>query len=858
MKEYVAETGGRYTYADDVLSLQDLALSMTALLEGCSDMILSGCEVTGAAIAPGYLWLGGKVRRYEGCAAASFPYYIYEHNVTESVTYAKQVNKRGRISYMAVGGTSVPDTKDAVTDALPRFIEVTAEYAPRLRDKFFGKYAVLLEPLRGQAVQKDLAVAGKFSADKEVESKVALVVSGTNGYSLRQKITAAGAASLGLYRESALLCEIALRPDGILSLTKNGNLLATLSSEGLVCQNAALTSVSVGTLRIFGGQLFNVGDNNDQGAVKINYEGYEQGVTRYRNFEVYDGRRCMVPLLKVDGATRTATVDGTLCVSNVTQGIVLKHPYLKGNAHLTGTISWEDSNNEKIAEVGFASGDTFDFSIASLIGSLVLQPKEYVDVQGTLRVNGTDIAATYITQTACTEALGLKVDKVDGKGLSAEDFSSGHKKKLDAISTSAIASGGEGYVTAKDAKAVLEGKLGCGNNLSDVTDAAAARVNLDVYSRQEAGKLFLTIGGGLQELVSLTAEEVNGLTVEEAAALKASKQAAVRNTIDAEQKGTGEKKLAKERNLADLPDIVQARRNISVYSSSEVDKLLAGKLGTDGAYGGEIFTPELKAKLDAIKSGNFNYTDAEGTSHAQTEGYVTTSQVIRELTGKAPLLMDGYDIAQRQSIATNLGIYTQDQSDARFASLESLFQDYVTYLVKQGKTTAQAQQILREKFDVFSKKEITDAYLRKDGRLGDLLLPNTDAKKQACNALGAAFATEYQTRLIDTGWLQMQNSGNSTDASRLFVRQIGDIVSIQGQINTAKRDGGNNGGTLAIIPNQVQPPRYGLRKSMADFNDDHKFNRGASFFIDGGSRKLTLNESGWYNVWTNIHFTYFT
>ena len=45
---------------------------------------------------------------------------------------------------------------------------------------------------------------------------------------------------------------------------------------------------------------------------------------------------------------------------------------------------------------------------------------------------------------------------------------------------------------------------------------------------------------------------------------------------------------------------------------------------------------------------------------------------------------------------------------------------------------------------------------------------------------------------------------------------------------------------------------------MADFNDDHKFNRGASFFIDGGSRKLTLNESGWYNVWTNIHFTYFT
>ena len=31
MKEYVAETGGRYTYADDILNLQELALSMTSI-----------------------------------------------------------------------------------------------------------------------------------------------------------------------------------------------------------------------------------------------------------------------------------------------------------------------------------------------------------------------------------------------------------------------------------------------------------------------------------------------------------------------------------------------------------------------------------------------------------------------------------------------------------------------------------------------------------------------------------------------------------------------------------------------------------------------------------------------------------
>ncbi len=858
MKEYVAETGGRYTYADDVLSLQELALSMTALLGGCSDMILSGCEVTGAAIAPGYLWLGGKVRYFEGNSAATFPYYIYEHNVVESVAYAKQVNKRGRINYLAVGGAAIPAEKDAVTNAVPRYIEITADYAPRLREKFFGKYAVLLEPLRGQSLQKDLTLNGKLTAAKELESQSALVASGADGYSLRQKISAGGAAALGLYKEATCLCEITLTANGTLVFTQNGNTVATLNEMGLACNQAAISSAYIGPLAILSGGIANFEDSSDQGAVKVNYEGYGQGVACYRNFEVYDGKRCAVPLLKVEGATRTTTVDSLLKVTNVTRGIVLRHPFLKGNALLTGTFSWEDSNEEKIAEVGFASGDTFDFSVASLIGNLVLHPKEYVDVKGALRVNGTDIAATYITQTACREGLDGKVDKIEGKGLSGEDFTAAHKKKLEAIATSSIASGGEGYVTAKDAKMLLDGKLGREANLSDVADKAVARTNLDVHSRAEAGKLFLTVAGGLQELVSLTADEVNGLSAEEAAALKASKQAAVRSMIDAEQKGTGEKKLAKESNLSDLPDTAKARRNISVYSTGEVDKLLAGKLSVDGAYGGEIFTAELKAKLEAIKTGNFNYTDTEGVSHAQTEGYVSTSQVVRELSGKAPLLMSGYDIAQRQTIADNLGYFTRDAANARFAVVESLLQDYITYLVRQGKSTAQAQQMLREKLDVLSVKEVTDVYLRRDGRLADLLLPDAAAKKQACGALGAAYAPDYQPRITDTGWLQMQNSGNGTDTSQLFVRQIGDVVSIQGRINTGKRDGTNEGGTLAIIPNQVQPPRYGLRSGLTDYNDGHKFNRGASFVIQAGSRKLTLNESGWVDVWTEINFTYFT
>ena len=47
MKEYVAETGGRYTYSDDILNLQELTLSLSAIFDGCSDFIISGCEIEG-------------------------------------------------------------------------------------------------------------------------------------------------------------------------------------------------------------------------------------------------------------------------------------------------------------------------------------------------------------------------------------------------------------------------------------------------------------------------------------------------------------------------------------------------------------------------------------------------------------------------------------------------------------------------------------------------------------------------------------------------------------------------------------------------------------------------------------------
>ena len=43
MKEYIAETGGRYTYSDDILNLQELALSMSAVFDGCLHYTCDQC-----------------------------------------------------------------------------------------------------------------------------------------------------------------------------------------------------------------------------------------------------------------------------------------------------------------------------------------------------------------------------------------------------------------------------------------------------------------------------------------------------------------------------------------------------------------------------------------------------------------------------------------------------------------------------------------------------------------------------------------------------------------------------------------------------------------------------------------------
>lgn len=852
MKEYIAKTGGRYTYNDDLLNLQDLARSMTAIFEGCSNFIISGCEVSGGRITPGYVWINGRVRPFEGAAEVSFPYYIYEKNHYETIAYAGDVDKQGRCCYLTSGGTSVPQAEDEVTGALPGYIEVREDYAPRFIDKFIGRYAVLLDsPFARQIVRRDLTLAGAVTIGKLLECKTGFaVVNSANGYTLRGLVGESGDAAVGLYHGGLLVSRIEIATDGSFTLYRQDTPLVTIGADGVRTRHFTSESARVGTLHIEKNDIFNAADDTDEGAVAVNRTGYLGGSDRFRDFTVYDGRG--VALLHVEGRSGRVAVEGAFEVEG-TAGITLRNTACgKDEAALTGLVQWQDKNAERIAWLGYADPQSLDWALHNDLGGVIVSSRSWVDIRSELRLGGKPVGEIYTTLTVFAEGLAGKVDKEEGKRLSTEDFTTAYRKKLDAITTGSLLSGAAGFVTAEDVSRALGAKLSCTDNLADLADKSEARSVLEVYSRTEADSRFLNTSKYLADMTELTASEIEGKSPEEIIALQEERRAAARENIAAEKKGTGEEKLSKASNLADLTDKVRARQNIEVYSVDEVDKLLSGKLGTDGAYTGAVFTEEHRTKLEAIRTGTFAGENAEGVAQTQTEGYVTTSAVVRELTKYAPRLMGGYSTQDRTSIAANLGLYTKTEADGRFAALAQSFSDYISYLVRQGKSTSEARKALREALAAAGMDDLS-VYVRCDRNLADLTLKDDNARRLACQHIGAAFAEEYEKKITDTGWLAC----GGENAGTLWARQIGSVVCVQGTINTARRSS-NTWGSIATIPNAIGAPRFGCRQTMADFNDDHKYNRGCSFIIRAGERTILMHERGTYNVTTELSFSYMT
>lgn len=167
MKEYKAQTGGRYTYADDLLNLQNLALSFGSIFGDCLNFIISGCEVLGDNLSEGYVYINGKIRKFEGHTGNStWPKYIYENNSNENIGYANNQTKVGRTNYGCACGPTVPSGNDPVTGAARQSIQIESNGAAlRKKNEFFGKNCLLLNPGAAQTVANTVTFSGNVSID---------------------------------------------------------------------------------------------------------------------------------------------------------------------------------------------------------------------------------------------------------------------------------------------------------------------------------------------------------------------------------------------------------------------------------------------------------------------------------------------------------------------------------------------------------------------------------------------------------------------------------------------------------------------------------------------------------------------
>lgn len=748
MKHFVAGSGGRYVYSEDFVNLQELALSIKSIFDGCDNFVISGCTVSGSNISAGYVWLNGQIRHFSGASGFQYPYYIYESNSYTSTEYKDEPNKTGCVNYLCAGGTSVPTENDAVTNLPPASITITSAYTPRIQDKFFGKYSLILNtPSAKQTVGKEVEFSSMVTANQGVTANQPVsVVSKATGYAIKSMFKANGQASVGLWLNNALVTDIVMTSDGAVKVFKGSTEIASFTDSRMtVNKEFYAPKVRTSALAFSANEIFNETDTSDTGAVLVNFVGLNGGVTKFRDFSVYDGQKTRV--LHVDGKNKALHIDAAIKASHTGDGLVLTNKSKnKSDAGLKNAI-YLNALDGAIGSIGYADGLTNTFSITSVLGDILITPKAAVNISGILQVNGKNIADIYVNKTTYDTAIGKKVDKVDGMGLSQESFTTVHKKKLDGIVFANVETNTDGLV-----------------NMSYVQGLANGR-------------------------------------------------------------------LEKDKNLSDLSNKNTARANLGVYSTQEIVDMLAKKLDSDKAYDGEIFTTDHKTKLEEIKSGRFESVDGEGQVVPKVNGYITTNQILYELTKYAPKMLDKYTESEKAQVAVNLSVYSTKEADKKFMVPSSLMDDYLAHLTGvMGKTTDEAKSILRGKIGAASTASL-NSYVTKTGLLSDLELKDDAAKKTVCNRLGAAYAADYQTKINDTGWIALSVGG-------LYARQIGNIVCIQGKFTASFK----SDSLMFELPNQIQPPAYAVQFSqpqIGSYSNDRNF----IARIEGGARRCTVIEN---------------
>ena len=411
MKEFSAQTGGRYTYVDDILNLQNLALAFASIFDGCDNFIVSGCKITGTAISDGYVYINGRLRHFPGSSnITSWPQYIYESNMTETVAYANGADKVGRNVYGCAIGKTVPTVLDPLTNAIPQHVSISASGGKQLKDALFGKYALILDPTAGlQTMKGTVNFSGDININGACVSKNKLGLQSGNNVC---QIYYDGNENLVVQSrigEGAIYKFIISNEGGFQFYVNNASVFEVTSRSVYNKVPIIGDSATIGNLKTMGNNLYNTGVADDEGAVYINTLGYNGSNQYFRDTYIGNGKGSV--LFEVKGKDSLINMYGGLSVSgSQSVGIILKSNFKKTSNSLQKTIFWTDSDNNSIGYIGYNSTDNNVFEIHNDLANVSISGLEAVNIGPAIMENGTLLSKKYASITYTNDELKSKAD----------------------------------------------------------------------------------------------------------------------------------------------------------------------------------------------------------------------------------------------------------------------------------------------------------------------------------------------------------------------------------------------------------------------------------------------------------------
>lgn len=481
MNEFNAQTGGRYVYVDDVLNLQELALAFGRIFDECDNFIISGCSVSGSSIGSGYIYLNGKIRYFSGASGiTTWPQYLYENNSTESVHYASGNTKIGRNIYGVSVGSSVPTTVDALTGQTPVSMTITQSGGMLMKDAFFGKYALILNPANlSQVLNSSLKIDGDLEVTGNVRSL-------KNRYRIIESQAAFDAffnnGSLTLqtqYDSDSNTYALSMENNVGLKASVNGNAVMQLDSNGMVLPGYIQASLGVlGSVGVSNSAIYNRTEASNTAALNINMVGHNGDVQYYRNTNIGNGKGTAI--VSVDGQKQIVEVNGmmTIAPTSGTEGLVIFADKAKTDASIQRTVTWKDSNSATMGTLGYSSSSDAMFRISNTLAGVSIYgaTNSSVDLGPTIKENGQLLTDKYLQITNFNNTIANYIKSADVYNKTASD---GRFSK--------VADGFSGYISAGNSQATLRNQIGAAST-SDLNSYLSKSAYLSDIATTTANK----------------------------------------------------------------------------------------------------------------------------------------------------------------------------------------------------------------------------------------------------------------------------------------------------------------------------------------------------------------------------------